>query len=86
MVQNVTMPSHDNQPARPQMASKDDPNAEAPVEKPLIAKKPYQFLHVGLLREYLALEFDMQLPFERDQERIYDDFGMLWVQTPTLSE
>ena len=63
------------------MGSKGDSNAEAPVEKPLIAKKPYQFLHVGVLREYLALEFEMSTPFPLDQERIYDDFGALWVRT-----
>ncbi len=82
-LQNVTLPTHDNQP-RPQMTAKDNPNADAPVEKPTIAKKPYQFLHVGLLREYLALEFAVPTPFEWKQERIYDDFGAVWVHA-TLS-
>lgn len=65
------------------MTAKDDPNAKPEVEKPTIAKKPYQFLNVGLLREYLALEFDVQAPFPLDQERLYDDFGAVWV-TPHI--
>jgi 5'-3' exoribonuclease 2 len=45
------------------------------AQKPAIAKKPYQFLKIDMLREYLTLEFeDLRLPFEFDPERIIDDF------------
>ena len=40
-----------------------------------IAKKPYQFLLVNVLREYLTLEFAVSTPFPLDVERIFDDFG-----------
>lgn len=40
-----------------------------------VARKPYQFLLVGVLREYLALELRVpNMPFPFDPERIYDDF------------
>lgn len=43
--------------------------------KPQVAKKPFQLLQIGVLREYLLLEFsDLQLPFNLDQERVVDDF------------
>jgi 5'-3' exoribonuclease 2 len=43
--------------------------------KPEIARKPYQFLHISVLREYLALEMHVpNLPFKFDLERILDDF------------
>ena len=42
-----------------------------------VARKPYQFLLVHVLRQYLALEFTIETPFEFDVERLYDDFGML---------
>ena len=64
-----------------QMFARNDASAPVPVEAPKeehkeqIAKKPYQFLLVSRLREYLALEFNMHAPFPIDPERIYDDFG-----------
>ena len=42
--------------------------------KPQIAKKPYQFLMVNVLREYLERELGVPTPFEMDKERLYDDF------------
>lgn len=46
-----------------------------PEAKPLVARKPYQFLKIDVLREYLAVEFaDLRLPFEFDAERVIDDF------------
>lgn len=38
--------------------------------------KPFQFLMVNTLREYLALELSVRTPFPFDAERVYDDFGM----------
>ena len=72
---------------RAQMLSRNDPSAPLPVEAPQegrkeqIAQKPYQFLLVSRLREYLALEFNVQASFPIDPERIYDDFGPLPVPT-----
>ena len=43
--------------------------------KPEIARKPYQLLHVNVLREYLAMELRVDTPFPFDPERAYDDFG-----------
>lgn len=62
------------------MITRDDAGKEIPVEKVEIAKKPYQFLWVSILREYLAFEFKPEVPlsFEWDQERVYDDFGTSW--------
>ena len=44
--------------------------------KPEVARKPYQFLHVNVLREYLAMELRVDTPFPFDPERAYDDFGV----------
>ena len=41
----------------------------------LVARKPYQFLLISVLREYLALELRCPTPFPFDPERVYDDFG-----------
>ena len=38
-------------------------------------RKPFQFLMVNVLREYLEREFRAPTPFPFDKERIYDDFG-----------
>ena len=54
----------------------------AAVQKPSIARKPYQLLSVAVLREYLALDLQpvsvgghrVELPFPLDYERLYDDF------------
>ena len=69
---------------RAQMVSRDDAGKEVPVEKVEVAKKPFQFLWVSILREYLAFEFKPEghLPFPWDQERVYDDFGKLFWGLP----
>eukprot|EP00882_Tetradesmus_deserticola_P003591 GHRQ01003801.1.p1 GENE.GHRQ01003801.1~~GHRQ01003801.1.p1 ORF type:complete len:368 (+),score=169.89 GHRQ01003801.1:267-1370(+) len=47
-------------------------------DAPDFARKPFQFLSVVLLREYLALEFRIpHLPFPFDRERVLDDFVFL---------
>jgi 5'-3' exonuclease len=51
---------------------------DAPQKKPEIAKKPFQFLKIAVLREYLELEFsDLELPFQMDPERLVDDFILM---------
>ena len=62
------------------MLARNDPEKAVPVEhiKESVEErvlKPYQFLLVSVLREYLALEMAVQTPFPYDVERIYDDFG-----------
>ncbi|KAL4452283.1 hypothetical protein ABPG75_007945 [Micractinium tetrahymenae] len=57
-----------------QMVSRDDPTAEVPVEKQEVAKKPYQFLLVNVLREYLERDLGVPTPFPLDKERVFDDF------------
>ncbi|KAL4441265.1 hypothetical protein ABPG77_011502 [Micractinium sp. CCAP 211/92] len=57
-----------------QMAARDDPTAEPPVEKQEVAKKPYQFLLVNVLREYLERDLGVPTPFPLDKERLFDDF------------
>lgn len=47
-------------------------------DTPEVLRKPFQFLSVVLLREYLTLEFRIpHLPFPFDKERILDDFVFL---------
>jgi 5'-3' exonuclease len=47
-------------------------------DTPEVMKKPYQFLLVNLLREYLVLEFRIpRLTFPFDRERVLDDFVFL---------
>lgn len=47
-------------------------------DTPEVMRKPFQFLSVVLLREYLTLEFRVpHLPFPFDKERILDDFVFL---------
>ena len=55
------------------------PGDKAPEDDtPEVMKKPYQFLMVNLLREYLGLEFKIpRLPFPFDRERVLDDFVFL---------
>lgn len=46
-------------------------------KKPQIAKKPYQFLMINVLRDYLEKELGVNsahLPFSLDKERLFDDF------------
>ncbi|GIL79892.1 hypothetical protein Vretimale_12518 [Volvox reticuliferus] len=77
VVFNVAQPDHKEQ-MRAQMFSRNDPNAPEPVKeekKVQVARKPFQFLLVSVLREYLALELKVPgLPFPFDQERVFDDF------------
>ena len=77
VLQIVFQVNQDQAQPRAQMMTRDDEGKEVPVEKVEIAKKPYQFLWVSILREYLAFEFKPEVPlsFEWDQERVYDDFG-----------
>ena len=63
-----------------QLLARNDPTAPQPVQAPPQedrAQKPYQFLVVSTLREYLALELRIETPFPWDIERIFDDFGGL---------
>jgi 5'-3' exoribonuclease 2 len=56
-------------------AGGDNPEASAKAE---IARKPYQFLMVDVLREYLSLELRVpRCPFPYDPERALDDFVFL---------
>lgn len=62
-----------------QLLARNDPNAPEPVQKNAKvdrAQKPYQFLLVSALREYLAFDLRVDTPFLWDIERVYDDFGM----------
>ncbi|GFR47877.1 hypothetical protein Agub_g9686, partial [Astrephomene gubernaculifera] len=79
VVMNVAAPDQKEQ-LRAQMLARNDPTAPQPLpeqeeRKAQVARKPYQFLLVGVLREYLALELRVpDLPFAFDPERVFDDF------------
>ena len=62
---------------RQQMLARNDPAAQEPARKPEVARKPYQFLMIPVLREYITHEFvpERSLPFAYDPERVIDDFG-----------
>lgn len=57
-----------------------------------VAKKPYQFLLVNVLREYLQRELYVPTPFPFEKERVFDDFGergrknFLWGELLLFSE
>ena len=40
-----------------------------------VARKPFQFLLVAVLREYLERDLRVPTPFPFDKERVFDDFG-----------
>jgi hypothetical protein len=80
--QIVFMPEkrdHFQGPGPVMMASRNDPEAPEPVVQPPkeeVARKPYQFLMISILREYLQWEFRVDIPgFKQDLERVIDDFG-----------
>jgi 5'-3' exonuclease len=66
---------------RQQMLARNDPASLEPVRKPELARKPYQFLMIPVLREYITHEFapERALPFAYDPERVIDDFGECWL-------
>lgn len=63
-------PGHEARDCRGEVKPKDDEVADKPM--PL---KPFIWLHVSVLREYLAVELDIPgLPFRFDLERAIDDW------------
>ena len=80
LVLQVVFQPQKEQPTLEQMLAKKQAENEQPSEHikesaEERALKPYQFLLVNVLREYLALELHVQTPFPFDMERVYDDFG-----------
>lgn len=47
------------------------------IDKPLADAKPFIFLDVSILREYLEIELDVRAPFQFDFERAIDDWVLL---------
>ena len=78
-LQIVFMPNQNDSKdqIRQQMLARNDPSAAEPAQKPQVARKPYQFLMIPVLREYITHEFapERPLPFTYDLERVVDDFG-----------
>ncbi|KAG8836224.1 5'-3' exoribonuclease 2 [Serendipita sp. 399] len=56
---------------------KANPPDSQPVDKPLADTKPFIFLDVSILREYLEMELDVRAPFQFDFERAIDDWILL---------
>ncbi|RMZ55310.1 hypothetical protein APUTEX25_003448, partial [Auxenochlorella protothecoides] len=63
--------AHDGAP--PQAPSAPVPGREE-IKREEAARKPFQFLLVSALREYLALDLGVPTPWPLDRERLYDDF------------
>lgn len=70
----VTAQAESQQAAYENNAAASGDGSQSEKAKPQIAKKPYQFLLVNVLREYLAKELSVEVPFPLDKERLYDDF------------
>jgi 5'-3' exoribonuclease 2 len=65
---------HDARSCRGEAKEKDDENQETHMSAALVPK-PFIWLHVSILREYLAVELDVPgLPFRFDLERAIDDW------------
>lgn len=80
MFQQQNSKEDQNAAIRAALTARNKPDDPLPVQhskpdKEEIARKPYQFLLVNVLREYLAFELRTPLPFPYDPERVYDDFG-----------
>jgi 5'-3' exoribonuclease 2 len=50
---------------------------EEKIDKPLAETKPFIFLDISILREYLEMELDVPAPFQFDLERAIDDWVLL---------
>jgi len=47
------------------------------IDKPLAEAKPFIFLDISILREYLEMELDVSAPFHFDFEQAIDDWVLL---------